>query len=74
MNRECPVDIGLLAESYHLGLLSPEQAAALEEHYLGCPRCTAEIERAETYVRAMRAAGRRIRTQERRDFTTAHSA
>jgi anti-sigma factor RsiW len=55
-NRKCPPDIGELAENYHLGRLSPEQIAALEEHYLSCPRCTEELERVEAYVKAMRAA------------------
>jgi anti-sigma factor RsiW len=68
LNRKCPPDIGEQAERYHLGLLSPEQSAALEEHYLGCGRCTAELERAEAYITAMRGAAERMVKPERRAF------
>ncbi|HTX39623.1 MAG TPA: hypothetical protein VME43_31605 [Bryobacteraceae bacterium] len=71
LNGDCPQDISELAESYHLGHLTPAQIAALEEHYLGCPRCTAELERVEAYVNAMRAAAKRI-AQERPAFVAGH--
>jgi len=61
VSQQCPPDIGELAERYHLGHLSPAEAAALEEHCLACARCTAELERAGTFVDAMRAASRRLR-------------
>jgi len=60
LNRECPAEIGELAEGYHLGHLSPEESAALEGHYIGCARCAAEMERAEAYISAIRAAAREI--------------
>ena len=60
MSQKCPPDIGEQAEKYHLGMLLPQEAAALEEHYLGCAACTAELERAEEYVAAMRSAAKRI--------------
>ena len=72
LNGECPQDISELAESYHLGHLTPAQIATLEEHYLGCPRCTAELERVEAYVIAMRSAARRI-AQERPASAAGHS-
>ena len=66
MKSECPPDIGETAEKYQLGRLSPEQASALEEHFLGCPRCSAEIESAADYIAAMRAAARRLPAKTRR--------
>jgi hypothetical protein len=73
LNRECPPDIREQAESYCFGSLAREQTAALEAHYLGCPRCTAELQRAEAYIAAMRAAARRIAATERPTSVSAHS-
>jgi anti-sigma factor RsiW len=73
LNRKCPPDIGELAESYYRGMFSPQEAAALEEHYLGCDRCTAELERAEAYIVAMRSAAMRIVKPEGRVFTAGPS-
>ncbi len=74
LNRKCPSDIGEQAERYYLGLLSPEKAAALEEHYMGCDLCTAELERAEAYITAMRGAAERMVQPERRAFKARPSA
>jgi hypothetical protein len=41
-----------------LGILSPEDATAFEDHYLTCAACAGIVEATEEYVRAMRAAGR----------------
>jgi len=71
LKSECPPDIGEIAEKYHLGHLSPEEAAALEEHFLGCPRCTAEMASAAAYIAAMRAATGRLSAKTRRaDLTS----
>jgi anti-sigma factor RsiW len=74
VQQECPPDIAELAESYHLGHLSPEEAAALETHCLGCSRCTAELERAETYIAAIRAAARQVRDKQPPKPSTRRSA
>lgn len=65
LNSECPTDISNLAESYHLGRLSLEQAATLEEHYIGCSDCAAAVERAAAYIAAIRAAAREILAKDR---------
>lgn len=54
----CPLDPEETAEAYVLGTLSPEVAAAFEDHYLTCAACAAVVEAADEYVRAMRAAAK----------------
>jgi hypothetical protein len=43
-----------LIERYHRGLLAPEEEARFEEHFFGCPECTAQIELARSFGRGMR--------------------
>lgn len=56
----CPSDPEEAAEFYLLHLLSGEDATAFENHYMTCPACAAVVEDADAYVRAMKAAGRRV--------------
>jgi len=44
-----------LIERYHRGLLDPEEEARFEEHFFGCPECTAELEMARSFGRGMKA-------------------
>jgi anti-sigma-K factor RskA len=60
--NHCPPDPGELAEQYLLGMLLPEEVRTFEDHYLTCADCAAVVEKADAYVRAMRAAGRDFQT------------
>jgi hypothetical protein len=40
----CPADVDTVAESYSMGTLSPAEAAAFEERYVGCSRFAAVLE------------------------------
>ena len=42
-------DLHHIAERYFLNLLAPDERAAFEEHFVGCPDCIAGIERAEAF-------------------------
>ncbi len=48
------IDTENTAERYVTGRLSPEAAAAFEEHYLDCPACCARVETAERLQRGLR--------------------
>lgn len=50
-----------LADLYCLGRLSPLQAAAFEEHYLGCPVCARRVAEADEFIAALRAVGDPVR-------------
>jgi hypothetical protein len=44
-------------ERLYLGMVKDEaELATLEEHLLSCPHCTAEAQRSDRYVDAVRAA------------------
>jgi putative zinc finger protein len=43
-----------LIERYHRGLLDPEEEARFEEHFVGCPECTEELELARSFARGMK--------------------
>ena len=59
--NRCPADAEEIAESYIMGTLPDDDAAAFEEHLLVCGRCMAAVEAAEEYVRAMSGAARELR-------------
>src|SRR5436305_8255194 len=44
-----------LIERYSRGLLDSEEEARFEEHFFGCPECTAELELARSFGRGMTA-------------------
>ncbi len=52
----CPPDPEETAEAYCRDRLSPEDAKAYEDHYLGCPHCLRMLETAQAFIRAMKAA------------------
>jgi anti-sigma factor ChrR (cupin superfamily) len=62
-STKCPPDADI-AESYAMGTLPDVEAVALAEHLLTCAVCRKAVEQADAYVRAMRAAGRKIRQSE----------
>jgi hypothetical protein len=44
-------------ERYHFGMVTDEEeSAAIEEHYLGCPKCAELAEKSAQYVDTIRAA------------------
>ena len=57
----CPADPEEVSEAYYKGTLGRADAAAFEEHYLVCKRCSAVMEDMDRYVRAMQTAARRLR-------------
>src|SRR4051794_7107729 len=44
-----------LVESYHRGLLEPEEEARFEEHFAGCPKCVEQLELARGFQRGLKA-------------------
>jgi hypothetical protein len=43
-----------LVERYHQGSLPPDEEARFEEHFLGCPECTEQVELARGFQRGLR--------------------
>ncbi len=43
-----------LVESYHRGLLDPEEEARFEEHFAGCPQCVEQLELARGFQRGLK--------------------
>jgi hypothetical protein len=60
--NRCPADPAETAEGYIMDTLDDAEAEAFEEHCLVCRGCLAVLEETERYVRAMRIATRRRRT------------
>jgi translation initiation factor 2 beta subunit (eIF-2beta)/eIF-5 len=44
-----------LVELYHRGLLPPGEEARFEEHFVGCPECTEQLELARGFQKGLRA-------------------
>jgi hypothetical protein len=44
-----------LVERYYQGLLPPEEEARFEEHFVGCPECTEQLELARGFQRGLKA-------------------
>lgn len=57
MSFMCPSDCAETAEAYCLGHLSRLGAEMFEQHFFACQKCAEEVERTETFVRSIRAAG-----------------
>jgi anti-sigma factor RsiW len=53
MDHEYIADNGLL-ERYHQGSLPPDEEARFEEHFLGCPECTEQLELARGFQRGLK--------------------
>ncbi len=43
-----------LVERYHRGLLPPDEEARFEEHFMGCPECTEQLELARGFQRGLK--------------------
>lgn len=43
-----------LVERYHRGLLPPDEEARFEEHFVGCPECTEQLELARGFQRGLK--------------------
>jgi len=52
----CPSDPAEVADLYVVGRLDGEAARAFEDHYLTCPRCAEEVQRAQNLKDALTAA------------------
>jgi uncharacterized C2H2 Zn-finger protein len=50
-----------VAESYVMNTLPRAEEVIFEEHLLTCSRCTAAVEDADHYVRAVKIAAQRLR-------------
>src|SRR3954451_10931683 len=44
-----------LVERYHQGLLPPDEEARFEEHFVGCPQCTEQLELARGFQKGIKA-------------------
>ena len=62
-SNECPADPEEVAEKYTMGILSKEEEAMFEDHYVTCNRCATLLERTAAYVEAMRAAAKKVRSE-----------
>jgi hypothetical protein len=54
MDHDYIADHGLV-ERYHQGSLAPDDEARFEEHFVGCPECTAQLELARGFQRGLKA-------------------
>jgi uncharacterized protein with PIN domain len=62
-NRDrCPAELSEVAQSYVMNTLPRADTAIFEEHLLTCSRCTAAVEDADHYVRAVKIAAQRLRS------------
>ena len=61
----CPVDIGETAEAYIMKRLSTADALRFAIHCLTCHECAAAIEKAESFVRAVKVAAQQVRAESR---------
>ena len=58
---QCPNELTEIAEAYVMNTLARVEAAVFGQHLLTCSRCMGAVEDADRYVRAMKAAVRRLR-------------
>jgi hypothetical protein len=50
-----------VAEAYCMGTLPLPETTAFEDQYIACKRCATVVEDADSYVRAMQDAARKLR-------------
>ncbi len=48
------IESNSLVERYHRGLLPPDEEARFEEHFVGCPECTEQLELARGFQRGLK--------------------
>ena len=63
----CPSDRVDVAEMYCLNRLSGQDKAAFEIHYITCPKCADEVEMAQAFIEAAKAAARLIKRDKPED-------
>ena len=66
----CPPDVEEIAEAYCMETLDRPASLAFENHYLVCARCSSVVASTDEYVRSMRNALRRLRTEEKDSIIT----
>jgi hypothetical protein len=57
----CPADPEAISERYLTASLSRDEAAAFENHFISCPRCSDRLQFTEQFVLAVRRATARLR-------------
>jgi anti-sigma factor RsiW len=62
-SNKCPPDPESVAEAYLVGTLPKERATAFEDHFAVCEPCAAVLQKTAEYIDAMRAAGRKLRSE-----------
>jgi anti-sigma factor RsiW len=68
--QQCPPDIEEVAEAYCMETLDPAARLAFEEHYLTCDSCASLVASTDEYIRAMRNALERLRSDEKDSLLT----
>ena len=63
--QHCPPDIEEIAEAYCMEKLDHSRRTAFENHYLICSRCASIVAGTDEYIRSMKAALGRLRSQEK---------
>jgi len=59
----CPPDPEETAEAYILCKLPARDAENFEDHYVGCARCIAILQKTAVYVESMAGAARTLRSK-----------
>ena len=62
-SNNCPPNPESVAEAYLVGTLPKKEANAFEDHFAACEPCATVLQRTAEYVDAMRAAGRKLRSE-----------
>jgi anti-sigma factor RsiW len=52
---------------YCLNRLSGEDKLVFEDHFITCPKCTEEVEKAQKFIEAAKAAARRLKKDKPKD-------
>jgi hypothetical protein len=63
--QHCPPDVEEIAEAYCMETLDRPARLTFEEHYLACPRCASVVASTDEYVRSMRNALERLRSEKK---------
>ena len=66
----CPPDVEEIAEAYCMETLDRPARLAFEAHYLACPRCASVVASTDEYIRSMRNALERLRTEKKDSMIT----
>ena len=61
---QCPTNPEEAAEERLLNRMSKEDAAAFDAHLSKCPKCLAVFEATREYIKAVRAAAKRLKDED----------